>query len=141
MKDSTLLNAKFSALRDGAVWQTGDAPLVYEPVALGKGDFTVSLRARWTGEEFGSGGLISQFDEEERRGFTLGVTSLGAACEAQAHRLKLAFGIDAGTEPNWVDCGNLGGKAVFPFALCEYKGAMYVGIYTGGPGVGGGVSL
>ncbi len=97
---------------------------------LGTGDFTLTLKARWTGDEAGSGDLLTQFDAKARRGFTLGISSLGAACAAQAHRLKLSFGIDSGTDPNWVDLGNPGGKTIFPFALCEFKGAMYVGTFV-----------
>ncbi len=114
-----------------------EKPVTHLPVDLGTQDFTLALRARWCGDEAGSGDLISQFDPRERRGFTLGITSLGAACVSQAHLRKLSFGIDAGTEPIWMDLGNPAGRAVYPFALVEFRGEMYAGVYVGDEGVGG----
>lgn len=123
--------SEYSAFLDDSVLQPEmQGALTLPSLPLGTGDFTIALNARWMGDEAGSGDLVTQFDARARRGITLGVSSLGAACGTQTHRLKLSFGIDAGTDPDWTDLGNPGGNTVFPFALCEFKGAMYVAVLS-----------
>ena len=129
----------FDFLINQALWPSKSSPLTETTIPLGEGDFTVSLRACWTGDEFGSGDLISQFDREKRKGFTLSLSSLGASCTSQSHIRKIVFGVDSGTDPNWVDLGNPGGQAVYPFALCEFRGQMFVGIFTNAAGGRGAV--
>lgn len=128
MKDKP--ESQFEFLDGQTVWTSQTAPKIQEPVNLGTGDFTLCVRASWEGCEAGSGDLLSQFDSKERRGFCLTLSSLAAACTSQTHTRKLVFGIDAGTDPNWVDVGNPGGQTVYPFALCEFRGQMHAGVYT-----------
>ena len=130
MKD--LATNQLEILDGHTLWTSQSTPKAYDSVYLGTSDFTISVHASWKGYESGSGDLLSQFDSKERRGFCLTLSSLAAACTSQTHTRKLTFGIDAGTDPNWGDLGNPGGETVYPFALCEFRGEMYVGVYTSG---------
>ena len=125
-----IAEASFEIFDGRKLWTSQTAPQMHESVKLGTGDFTISVQASWNGCEAGSGDLLSQFDSKERRGFCLTLSSLAAACTSQTHTRKLVFGIDAGTDPNWVDVGNPGGQTVYPFALCEFRGQMHVGVFT-----------
>lgn len=99
---------------------------VTDPVAFGTKDFTLSL---WVHTEAalddGLGDLLSNFDPDRRKGFTLGLTAYGGVSNSQPNYRTLHFGLDDGTEPEWTACGRPG-NAVFVFGFAVHDGALYV---------------
>ena len=91
----------------------------------GAGDFSVALWLRSDGDVVGD--LVSRFDADARRGFSLAVaTSSGVTSTAQPNYRHLQFGIDNGTTPRWVDRGRPG-RAAFVTALCACGGSLHAG--------------
>ena len=101
---------------------------------FGTGDFSIAL---WllTDAQTGDivGDLISKFDPEARRGFTLGVvTNTGATTTAQANYRNVHFGIDNGKlDPVWTDCGRPG-RAVQIQGLGAWRDQLYAGTFEQG---------
>lgn len=52
-----------------------------------------------------SGGLASQFDPATRNGFNLDAISSAGGYSGSSDELRISFGIDAGSEPLWLDFG------------------------------------
>ncbi|MEQ7009747.1 LamG-like jellyroll fold domain-containing protein [Actinopolymorpha sp. B17G11] len=69
-------------------------------------DFTVALWLVVPADRPGSaGGLATTFDPTSRTGFNLGVISSAGGYNGPGDELRVSFGIDAGTDPRWIDCG------------------------------------
>lgn len=118
----------------------GKETLTFPSLPLGAEDFTICLRARCDFADGNySGDILSQFDQKIRTGFSLGLASLEASATSRVTAKKLTFGIDANTDPVWVDAGNPGGTTLFPNGFCEYAGNFYVATCTGEAGGKGGV--
>ena len=129
-----------AAPSSGAVFERGERAslrLVGESAKLevidstglrpGAGDFSVSLWAHLDEALEGDpGDLLSLYDRNRRVGFSLGVRSNTGVTSNQANIRQLQFGIDAGTEPKWMDVGRPG-ETVLPFALAVHDGRLYVG--------------
>ena len=85
-----------------------DRPAADTPSAASRleGAFTISLWLEVPGDRSGvGGGLASQFDPATRTGFNLSaISSAGGYC-GPSDELRLSFGIDAGSEPRWLDFG------------------------------------
>lgn len=74
--------------------------------ALAAGDFTVTLWAEVPSDRAGAaGGLVAQFDPATRTGFNLAAVSSAGGYNGPSDELRISFGIDAGTEPRWLDLG------------------------------------
>lgn len=96
----------------------------------GKGDFTVGVWVH-TDQVLDDvlGDILSQYDPQRRRGFSLGLMDSAGVTSAQANYRNLSFGIDAGRiDPAWTDCGRPGNN-VYVMALAVYDGGLYAGTY------------
>lgn len=79
------------------------------------------------------GDAVSWFDRESRRGFTLGFEH-GSPCGSHGNDRTAWFGIDAGTEPRFVDHGRPGGNAtVMVCSLAVFEGDLYAATWEQGP--------
>ncbi|MCA9415602.1 MAG: LamG domain-containing protein [Candidatus Omnitrophica bacterium] len=102
---------------------------------LATGDFTVSAWIR-TDEEMDDiiGDVLSKYDPETRKGFSLGLLDNAGVAAGQSNRRHLFFGTDWGQDNlEWIDRGRPG-EAVFVMALTVYEGALYAGTYESGEG-------
>jgi hypothetical protein len=69
-------------------------------------DFTVAAWLTVPADRAGSAGeLATTFEPATRTGFTLGLVSSAGGYNGPSDELRVSFGIDAGTEPQWLDCG------------------------------------
>ena len=101
---------------------------------LGTHDFTVSLWLHLDQTlDDSPGDLVTLFDPTTRNGFNLTVQHQAGACSSMANTRNLFFGLDAGTEPRWTDCGRPGHNQMV-YALAVFNGALYAGTWE--PGVG-----
>jgi hypothetical protein len=78
------------------------------------------------------GDLITKYDPETRKGINFGIMNYHGVVCAQSNYRNLFFGIDDGAEPApWKDRGRPG-NAIYPMALCVYKGDLYAGTFEMG---------
>ncbi len=105
----------------------------HESLRLGRNDFTLAL---WVNTDQlvddTLGDLLSKYDPVHRRGFQLSLMNYAGACTSTANSRNLFFGIDAGSEPQWTDCGRPG-KNLLPYALAVYQAKLYAGTFEAGP--------
>lgn len=96
-------------------------------LSLGREDFTVALWAR-TDEPLDdvSGDLLNNYDPVARRGINWCIKSGAGTPTSRANNRNIHFGIDAGSEPKWADCGRPG-NAVYVMALAVHNGGLYAG--------------
>ena len=101
-------------------------------LAFGRGDFTASLWLH-TKETLDDdlGDLVTLYDAKRRVGFNLSLRTNTGVTSCQANTRHLQFGIDAGTEPKWIDEGRPG-NAVFAFSLAVHDGNLYAGTASNG---------
>lgn len=94
---------------------------------LGTRDFTWSVWVHTT-ETLDDvlGDILSQYDPIQRRGLTWCLKNGAGATTSQANDRNVQFGIDAGSEPRWQDCGRPG-KAVYVMALAVHEGNLFAG--------------
>jgi hypothetical protein len=70
------------------------------------GDFTVAFWLDVPADRAGAaGGLARMFDPTTRTGFHLSAISAGGGYNGPGDELRLSFGIDSGTQPQWRDYG------------------------------------
>ena len=101
-------------------------------LSLGTADFTVSLWLRLDPTlDDSPGDLVTQFDPVARNGFNLTVQHQSGTCTSMANTRNLFFGLDAGTEPRWTDCGRPGDNQMV-YALTVFNGALYAGTWEPG---------
>lgn len=104
---------------------------------LGTNDFTVSLWLRLDAVlDDSPGDLVTLFDPTTRQGVNLSVQHHSGACSSMSNTRNLFFGLDAGTEPRWTDCGRPGNNQM-PYALTVFKGGLYAGTWEPGAGESG----
>ena len=100
-------------------------------------DFTLSL---WAYTEAvlddGLGDLLSNFDPDRRKGFTLGLAAYSGVGNSQPNHRTVHFGVDDGTEPVWTFRGHPG-NAVFIFGFAVHEGALYAATCEPGAGEAG----
>jgi hypothetical protein len=97
-------------------------------LSLGKDDFTITVWAHTDrGLDDVVGDLVSKFDPIARRGFNWCIKDGYGSVGSQANFRNIQFGIDAGTEPRWTDCGKPG-NAIYVMALAVYDGQLFAGI-------------
>lgn len=103
-----------------------------ENPGLGTGDFTLAF---WVNTakalEDDLGDLFTQYDAAKRVGFNLSLRNNIGVTTCQANTRQLQFGIDAGTEPKWVDEGRPG-NAIIAFGLAVHDGKLYAGTTANG---------
>lgn len=98
-----------------------------ESTRLGRDDFTISLWVRTEAElDDDLGDLVSQFNSKTRTGLHLSLRNNAGVTHSQANYRQLQFGIDAGTEPVFVDEGRPG-SAVYGQSMAVHRGKLYVG--------------
>ncbi len=95
---------------------------------LGTGDFTISTWVHTEGHpEDIVGDIVSKFDPETRRGFSLSVVTLsGMTFTTASNNRNIHFGIDDGRMEKWKDCGRPG-RAVHIIAMAVMQGNLYAG--------------
>ena len=104
---------------------------------LGTNDFTVSLWMRLDAMlDDSPGDLVTLFDPARRNGFNLTVQHQSGACSSMANTRNLFFGLDAGTEPRWTDCGRPGNNLMV-YALTVFQSSLYAGTFEPGAGEAG----
>lgn len=105
---------------------------------LGMDDFSISLWLDVPAQlDDLPGDLISQYDPDRRRGFSLGITSNAGVVSSQANYRNLHFGIDDDRiEPEWTDHGRPG-NALLIFALAVHRGELFAGTCEPGAGEAG----
>ena len=122
----------------GAARFAGDTQFIEIPASdsldLGRSDFTISVwlhTERSVDDVFGD--LVSKYDPVTRRGFHLSLLHNAGACTSTANTRNLFFGIDAGCEPKWTDCGRPGNN-LLPYVLAVWRGGLYAGTWEPGAG-------
>lgn len=104
---------------------------------LGTNDFTLSLWLHLDPTlDDSPGDLATLFDPATRVGFNLTIQHQSGACSSMANTRNLFFGIDAGTEPTWTDCGRPGNNRMV-YALAVFQGALYAGTWEPDAGEAG----
>lgn len=99
---------------------------------LGRGDFTIALWMHTPAVlDDDLGDLVTLYDAKKRIGFNLTLRNNTGVTTCQANNRQLQFGIDAGSEPKWIDEGRPG-NAVFPMAMAVHDGKLYVGTSANG---------
>ena len=100
-----------------------------EHLSLGTGDFSISAWVRGAGDvETVGGDVLSKFDPEERRGLSLGVGGSSAGYSSVGDARHVRFGIDAGINGSWLDCGKPWSSNPLIGTLTVWKGDLYTGI-------------
>lgn len=100
---------------------------------FGSGDFTVSAWLHTDkGVEDSLGDIVTKFDPSIRKGFNFTLNASNPGYNSQSDARHLYFGVDDGTQGEWIDCGRPSGKTHISDALTVYKGALYAGT-TDGP--------
>jgi hypothetical protein len=96
---------------------------------LGRDDFTISTWIHTKSVlDDALGDIISKYDPDQRRGFNLCIQNFHGVTSSQSNFGNLFFGIDSGTEVEWVDRGRPG-HAVMVWTLCVYAGSLYAGTF------------
>ena len=99
--------------------------------SFGRDDFSVAAWVQCDDSIDVMGEVASQFDASTRIGWQLGLIDLSGVTSHQPNRRNLYFGLDAGTTPQWEDCGRPG-NAVYICALCVHAGSLYAGTFEVG---------
>jgi len=103
----------------------------------GTNDFTLALWVHLDARQDDSpGDLVTLFDPVRRNGFNLTIQHQAGACTSMANTRNVFFGLDAGTEPRWTDCGRPGNNRLV-FALAVFQGHLYAGTWEPGEGEAG----
>ncbi len=99
----------------------------------GTSDFAISMMIHTEANlDDTLGDLITKYDPATRKGLNFGLMNYHGVVCAQSNYRNLFFGIDDGAEPlPWVDCGRPG-NAIYPMAMCVYKGDLYTGTFEMG---------
>ncbi len=103
-------------------------------LALSKGDFSIALWVH-TGEKLKDilGDIFSKYDPDARKGVNFGILNGVSVSTSQSNYRNLQFGIDAGKEGKWIDCGRPG-NSKFIYAMAVFDGDLYVGTWEPGKG-------
>lgn len=99
----------------------------------GTADFAVSL---WVHTEAvlddTLGDLMTKYDPVTRKGVNFGLMNYHGVVCGQSNYRNLFFGVDDGAEPApWKHVGRPG-NAIYPMAMCVYKGELYTGTFEMG---------
>ena len=127
---------------DGACFDGRGAHVLVPPSAglnLGTGDFTIAVEIH-TDDVLDDvpGDIVSRYARDTRTGFQFSLLSSAGVTAAQANYRHLHFGIDAGSEGAWIDCGRPGNN-LRVYSLCVFRGDLYAGTFETGADEAGGV--
>ena len=127
---------------DGAVFDGRGAHVLVPPSAgldLGSGDFTLTVQIH-TDEVLDDvpGDIVTRYNPGTRTGFQFSLLNNAGVTAAQANYRHLHFGIDAGSEGAWADCGRPGNN-LRVYSLCVFQGDLYAGTFETGADEAGGV--
>jgi hypothetical protein len=99
-------------------------------LGVGVHDFSVAAWVHVSGDDElddGYGDIVSQYDPETRRGFSLSITHNSGVTSNQSNTRNVHFGIDNGQlDAEWTDHGQVG-DAVLVFALAVHDGNLFAG--------------
>jgi len=114
-----------AAVLDGA---GGHIEIPADPaLALGRGDFTLSVWVRCAADAGDTGDIVTQYDPERRRGLNLTITASAPGYSSVSDARNLLFGIDDGVVGEWVDCGRPLPDNPLISTLIVYRGDLYTG--------------
>lgn len=103
-----------------------------DQLSLGTRDFSIAAWVHTSAElDDALGDLVGCYDATGRRGFTFGLLHNAGVASNQSNARNVHFGIDAGSEPHWTDCGRPG-EAVLAFAFAVHEGQLYAGTCEAG---------
>ena len=126
----------------GAVFDGRGAHVLVPPSAslnLGTGDFTLAVQIHTDAVlDDVPGDIVSRYAPGTRTGFQLSLLNNAGVTAAQANYRHLHFGIDAGSECAWADCGRPGNN-LRVYSLCVFRGDLYAGTFESGADEAGGV--
>ena len=126
----------------GAVLDGRGAHVLVPPSAgldLGTGDFTLTVQIRTDAVlDDVPGDIVSRYAPGTRTGFQLSLLNNAGVTAAQANYRHLHFGIDAGSDCAWADCGRPGNN-LRVYSLCVFRGDLYAGTFETGADEAGGV--
>lgn len=105
---------------------------------LGADDFSITVRIHTDANvDDAIGDIVSKYDPETRRGFTLDVKRNAGVVSSQSNDRNVHFGIDRGViDPGWTDNGRPG-DAVMVWGLAVYQDELFAGTFethAGGSG-------
>jgi hypothetical protein len=111
-------------LEDEPTYQaTADVPIPRLGLA---GDFTIALWAEVPTDRAGvAGPLATKFDADHRVGFNLSAVSAAPGYNGPGDEVRISFGIDAGSEPEWTYRGRPAPTSNFSGSLVVYEGALH----------------
>lgn len=121
---------------DGAVFDGRSARFEIRQVddLFARGDFTLSADIRIDSAEAESiGDLATKFDPLTRTGFNWSIMDHGGVTSASSNYRNLSFCFDAGSAPQWSDCGRPG-NALHICALTVHLGRLYAATFEHGDG-------
>ena len=96
------------------------------------GDFSISFWLDVPNERAGAAGvLVSRFDPRTGTGFTVSAISSSGGYNGPGDELRISFGLDAGTEPQWIDCGRPSATSNYLTSLAVFHGMLYTGSTDG----------
>jgi hypothetical protein len=96
------------------------------------GDFSISFWLDVPNVRAGAAGvLVARFDPMTRSGFTLSAISSSGGYNGPGDELRISFGLDAGTEPQWIDCGRPSATSNYLTSLAVFQGMLYTGSTDG----------
>ena len=103
-----------------------------QSLAIGTGDFSISLWVHLAETmDDNLGDLITKYDPETRKGFSLSVVNHAGVTGSQANYRNVHFGIDDGKQSaEWKDEGRPG-KSIFVHSMAVHNGDLYVGTVEG----------
>jgi len=120
-----------AALASGAAAFDGAGGHIVVPahpdLALGRGDFTLSVWVRCAPGAGDTGDIVTQYDPDRRRGLNLTITASAPGYSSVSDARNLLFGIDDGVVGEWVDCGRPLPDNPLISTLIVYKGDLYTG--------------
>ncbi len=126
----------------GAVFDGRGAHVLVPPSAaldLGTGDFTLAVQIHTDAVlDDVPGDIVSRYAPGTRTGFQLSLLNNAGVTAAQANYRHLHFGIDAGSNCAWADCGRPGNN-LRVYSLCVFRGDLYAGTFETGADEAGGV--
>ena len=95
---------------------------------LGADDFTLAVWVH-TEERLDDvlGDILSKFDPAARRGINWCIRNSSGTSGSQSNYRNVHFGVDAGTEPKWTDCGRPG-DAIYVTAVASHDGELFAGV-------------
>lgn len=121
--------------KDGALFDGREALIEVphsSPLDFGSEDFTISISVH-TEKILDDlpGDILCKYDTDTRNGINFSLLTNSGVTAAQANYRHLHFGMDAGIDSGWIDCGRPGNN-LRVYSLCVFEGDLYAGTFETG---------